>query len=120
MTDRMKTFDEFWPYYVGEHRLPINRLLHCIGTLTAVLCLLSAAVSLNPWIVLAAPLVGYGMAWVGHFRLEKNRPATFTYPLWSLRGDFKMCGLMLMGRMDGEVVRLYGSVHPAQDAPLLT
>lgn len=116
----MKTFDDFWPFYVGEHRLPINRLLHCIGTLTAVLFVLSAAASANPWLLLGAPAIGYGMAWVGHFRLEHNRPATFSHPLWSLRGDFKMCGLMLMGRMDAEVVRLYGSNHPAPDAPRIS
>jgi hypothetical protein len=113
----VKTFDEFWPFYVGEHRLPLNRMLHCVGTLTAVLMVLSAAVTVNPWLLLGAPLAGYGAAWIGHFGLEKNRPATFSHPLWSLRGDFKMCALMLSGAMDREVVRLYGSVHPAPDAP---
>ena len=104
----MKTFTEFWPHYVGEHRLPMNRMLHCVGTLMALLMVVSATVTLDPWLLLAAPLAGYGMAWVGHFKLEKNRPATFSHPLWSLRGDLQMCALMLMGRMDAEVERLCG------------
>lgn len=116
--ERIQTFEAFWPYYVGEHRLPMNRMLHCVGTLSAVLAILSGFT--NPWLFLAAPVAGYGAAWIGHFVLEKNRPATFTYPLFSVRGDFKMCGLMLMMRMDAEVERLYGSSHPAKDAPLLT
>ena len=115
----MKSFAEFWPYYVGEHRLPMNRMLHCVGTLMGTLMVVSAAVTLDPWLLLAAPLAGYGTAWIGHFRLEKNRPATFSHPLWSLRGDFKMCLMMLSGRMDPEVARLYGSAHPAPDAPRL-
>ena len=53
----------------------------------------------------AAPLAGYGFAWVGHFFFEKNRPATFTYPLWSLRGDFRMFWLTLVGRMGTEIER---------------
>ena len=119
MSEPMKTFDDFWPFYVGEHRLPLNRMLHCVGTLTGVLIVLSAVASLDPLLFLAAPLAGYGSAWVGHFILEKNRPATFSHPFWSFRGDFKMCGLMLMGRMDSEVERYYGSVHPDKDAPRL-
>ena len=116
MSEPMTTFDDFWPFYVGEHRLPLNRLLHCAGTLISVLVILSAVVTMNLWLLLAAPLSGYGAAWIGHFGLEKNRPATFSHPLWSLRGDFKMCALMLTGAMDREVVRYYGSVHPAQAA----
>ena len=51
------------------------------------------------------PVSGYGFAWYSHFFIEKNRPATFNYPLWSLLGDFKMFGLMCRGRMDAEVKR---------------
>jgi len=67
--------------------------------------------------LLATPVVGYGPAWIGHFFIEGNRPATFGHPLWSLRADFKMLSLALRGRMADEVTRIYGSPHPAPDAP---
>ena len=102
------TFEAFWPYYVGEHRLPLNRMLHAFGTLTALLVGLSALVSLDPKLIPAALVCGYGPAWLGHFVLEKNRPATLTYPLYSLRGDFRMVRLMLLGRMEAEIARLGG------------
>lgn len=109
MQPRLRTFEEFWPYYVSEHRKPATRALHFLGT-TLVIAALFAAALLSPWWLLAAPVVGYGPAWIAHFFVEKNRPATFTYPAWSLRADFRMFGLMLRGRMAPEVeraVRLY-------------
>jgi hypothetical protein len=118
-SERLGSFEAFWPFYVGEHRSPTNRGLHYAGT-TGVIGLLTWAILSQTWWVFAIlPLCGYGFAWYGHFIVEKNRPATFTYPLWSLMGDFKMFGLAMTGRMRGEVVRLYGSQHPAPDAPLL-
>ena len=102
--ERISTYGSFWPFYVSQHMNPTNRRLHFAGT-SLVLLSLAAAVLLSPVFLLAAPLAGYGFAWVGHFRYERNRPATFTYPLWSLRGDFQMFGLMLLGRMNPEVER---------------
>ena len=104
MVPRLPSFEEFWPYYVAQHSRAATRRLHFAGT-TMVLGALAAAVLVSPWWALAAPVVGYGPAWIGHFFVEKNRPATFTYPLWSLRGDFRMYGLMLVGRMRPEVER---------------
>ncbi len=98
MTERYRTYEEFWPFYVSQHRHPTCRALHFTGT-SLVLVALALAVVQSPLWVLAAPLAGYGFAWLGHFAFEKNRPATFTYPLWSLRGDFRMYRLMLLGRM---------------------
>jgi hypothetical protein len=72
---------------------------------------LVAAAVYNPWWLLAAPIVGYGFAWVGHFVIEKNRPATFKYPLWSLAADWKMWALMLTGRMGGEVKKAHAEVR---------
>jgi hypothetical protein len=102
--ERLKTFEEFWPYYVAQHMKPATRALHFGGT-TLVLGCLAAAVLVSPLWVAAAPVGGYLPAWIGHFLVERNRPATFTYPLWSLRGDFRMYRLMLLGRMDPELRR---------------
>jgi hypothetical protein len=97
--ERIQSFDEFYPFYLGEHAVPLCRILHFIGTTLVVATTITAAVSLNPWLLLAVPVLGYGFAWVGHFVVEKNRPATFTYPLWSLMGDFVMWSEMLRGRL---------------------
>ena len=107
---RLTSFEEFWPFYVSQHSRPSTRALHFAGS-TMVLGTLAAAALVSPWLALAAPVVGYGPAWIGHFFCEKNRPATFTYPLWSLRGDFRMYWLMLTGRMAPEVQRALHA-HP--------
>ncbi|HVK10828.1 MAG TPA: DUF962 domain-containing protein [Gemmataceae bacterium] len=99
----MRTFAEFWPYYVREHSNRTNRYLHFIGTLSALVLAVTLVVMGWWWLALALPVVGYGFAWVGHFVIEKNRPATFRHPLWSLLGDFKMFGLMAVGRMEAEL-----------------
>jgi hypothetical protein len=104
MPPRLGSYEEFWPFYVSQHRHPVNRGLHFLGT-TLVLGCLAAGVLVSPRWLLAAPFAGYGFAWFGHFFFERNRPATFTYPLWSLRGDFRMYGLMLLGRMGPELDR---------------
>ena len=96
---RFTSFREFFPFYLGEHADPRNRMLHYIGTSAAIL-LLVLTLTVGPWwLIFFLGPVGYGPAWVGHFIIEKNRPATFTYPLWSLMGDFVMLGLFLTGRL---------------------
>lgn len=107
---KLGSFEEFWPYYVSEHWKPGTRVLHFVGT-ALVLVSLGLAVVASPWWLAAAPLLGYGFAWVGHFFVERNRPATFTYPLWSLRGDFRMFRLILLGRMGPELERA-GRLYP--------
>jgi len=105
MIDReLKSFEEFWPHYLGEHLNPTNRALHFIGT-TLVYGAVVLAVLKSPAWLAAAPFLGYGFAWVGHFFVERNRPATFTYPLWSLRGDFRMHARMLTSRLDADLAR---------------
>lgn len=95
----MKTFAEFWPFYLQEHSHPLNRRLHFIGTFL-VHVIFIYALATQQWMLLwIVPVLGYGFAWVGHFIVEKNRPATFKHPLWSLRGDFKMFYLMLLGKL---------------------
>ncbi|MCA9772751.1 MAG: DUF962 domain-containing protein [Myxococcales bacterium] len=116
---RIETFEEFWPYYVGEHRKPLTRGLHYLGTSAALISAVLGAFTLNGWLVLIAPVLGYGPAWIGHFFVERNKPATFTYPGWSFLSDMKMVRLALRGKMAAEVTRLYGSPAPAPDAPCL-
>jgi hypothetical protein len=92
-------FQSFFPYYLREHAHPTCRALHYIGT-SVVLAILGYVVYAGqPVYLWAMPLVGYFFAWVGHFFIEKNKPATFTYPLWSLIGDFKMYFLFVSGRL---------------------
>ncbi|MDG0818208.1 DUF962 domain-containing protein [Bdellovibrio svalbardensis] len=95
----MKTFKEFWPFYLSEHSNLTNRRLHFVGTLLVHIIFISLLVTKQWAFAWALPIVGYGFAWVGHFIVERNRPATFKHPLWSLRGDFKMFYLMLMGKL---------------------
>jgi hypothetical protein len=109
---RFESFEDFWPYYVGEHRDPLCRALHYAGTTLAIGTVATAVLTANPAWLLLTPVVGYGPAWVGHFLIEGNVPATFKHPLWSLRGDFKMLRLAIEGRMAAEVERLHPSVTP--------
>jgi len=94
-----RSFAEFYPFYLGEHRHPASRVLHYLGTWGAVICLAGAMISGNPWWLLGALLSGYSFAWVGHFAFEHNRPATFHHPLYSLAGDFRMWWELNLGRL---------------------
>ncbi|HEY6644601.1 Mpo1-like protein [Povalibacter sp.] len=97
--DRFASFADFYPYYLSEHRTPMCRRLHFIGT-TLVLTVLVLAIALqNLWLLFAIPVVGYGFAWVGHFFFDRNRPATFSHPFYSLLGDFVLFRDMLVGRI---------------------
>ena len=95
---RFGSFKEFYPYYLEEHKLPRTKLFHFIGTLAAILFLIALAYTRNPLFILGALLSGYGAAWISHFFVEKNKPATFKYPLYSLLGDYRMFFEILMGR----------------------
>ena len=110
------SFDEFFPYYLAEHAHPVSRALHYVGTTAGTLVMLYAALTQSWALLLAYPVIGYGCAWIGHFVFEKNRPATFKYPLWSLRGDYKMLGLFLTGRLAGPLADGMGRYPRAEAA----
>ncbi|TPG05498.1 DUF962 domain-containing protein [Rhodanobacter glycinis] len=96
---RFHSFAEFYPFYLGEHSNRTCRRLHFIGsTLVIVVVVLAALSGQLRWLWLA-PLAGYGFAWVGHYGFEKNRPATFKHPLYSLLGDWVMYGQIWRGKI---------------------
>lgn len=104
MSQRIETYDEFWLYYLREHSLFSCRVLHYVGTVAS-LVMLGVALYFTPWLLLAVPVFGYGPAWIGHFFIEKNKPATFGYPLWSLISDYRMFALATTGRLGPELER---------------
>jgi len=93
------SFREFYPFYLAEHSNRTCRRLHFLGSSGALICLLLAVSSLNPWWLLGALVCGYGFAWIGHFFFEHNRPATFRHPLYSFVGDWAMYRDILAGRI---------------------
>ena len=96
-------FKEFWPYYVREHSHPASRMLHVVGTCASVTLLMAAVLTQKWWLLAGVPIVGYGLAWCGHYIFERNRPATFRYPFFSLRGDFVLLYKVLSLQMPGEI-----------------
>ena len=94
-----QSFAAFFPHYLREHASPRTRALHYVGTSLVIAIWLWAVFTVNLWLLLLTPIAGYLFAWVAHFFVEKNRPATFTYPWWSLIADFKMFGLWITGRL---------------------
>lgn len=89
-THSFRNFAEFYPYYLSEHRDRTCRRLHFAGSTVALVCLILLALTGNLWWLLGAAVSGYAFAWVGHFGFEKNRPATFRHPFYSLMGDWVM------------------------------
>jgi hypothetical protein len=98
-------YAEFWRRYLGAHADPRTRLLHYLGTLFGVTALVMAVVRHDwDWLV-AAPLGGYALAWVGHLAFEHNRPETFGHPAWALASDFRMLSLFATRRLGAELRR---------------
>ena len=103
MSERLRTYAEFWPFYLGEHRRAGTRAAHLLGTALGLALLILAAVTADWRWALAAVVIGYGFAWIAHATIERNRPATFAYPLWSFISDLRMLGLFVTGRLGGEL-----------------
>src|SRR5689334_20065910 len=90
----IRSFADFWPYYVRQHAREGTRVLHAIGSILAVITL-GVAFAVNRWLLLAVPVVGYAFAWFAHFFVEHNKPATFGHPFYSLAADYRMLFLMM-------------------------
>lgn len=105
MGERHASYAEFWPHYLREHARPLTRHIHAAGTALALL-LIALGLPVGPWwLLLLGVVAGYGLAWLSHLLVERNRPATFRHPLWSLISDFRMAFLMASGRLEGELRR---------------
>ena len=103
----MKTFADFWPFYVRAHSRATTRLLHAVGSTLALVCV-ALGIAVNAWYFLAAPVIGYAFAWFSHFFVQHNKPATFGHPFYSLGADYVMVFKMLTGRMGAEVEKHCG------------
>lgn len=99
MSRSFGSFRDFYPFYLQEHSNRTSRRLHFVGTVLFVSQWILALSSLNPWLWLTGPVTGYAFAWVGHFFFERNRPATFQHPVYSLIGDFAMARDIVLGRI---------------------
>ena len=103
--ERIQSYGEFWVFYLREHAQPATRALHLLGTALVLLSLVLFLAGQGwGWLVIA-PIAGYGPAWIAHFFVEHNKPATFRYPLWSLVSDFRMFALWACGRLGSELKR---------------
>ena len=99
MAEDIKTYRDFWPYYLREHRRPATRVLHYLGTTLGIAFLIVLLVTGNAWFLPIALVSGYLFAWIAHFTVERNKPATFQFPLWSLISDFRMYFLAIAGKL---------------------
>lgn len=112
---QFQTLSEFYPYYLSEHRKPLTRIMHFTGTALLIACFLYAVLT-GKWIwLLMVPVLGYGFAWVSHALIERNKPATFTYPLFSLCSDFIMFRDMLTGRIRKRMADAAALYPPGQN-----
>jgi len=109
--NRIATYAEFWRFYLREHARPQTRAWHYFGTSLALLCLAGAVGLGKPWLLAAMVVGGYLPAWIGHVAVEKNRPATLRYPLWSLLSDFRLYGAWLTGSLQRELAK--AGIEPA-------
>jgi hypothetical protein len=99
MSQRYQSFREFYPFYLSEHANPTCRRLHFVGTTLVIAFLATAILTRDAWWLVGALVAGYGFAWIGHFFFEHNRPATFTYPVYSFIGDWVMFKDLLTGKI---------------------
>jgi hypothetical protein len=97
--ERFKTFAEFYPFYLSEHKNRVSRRLHFVGTSIALAIFVAALTTQIWWLVALAFVQGYAFAWVGHFFFEHNKPATFKYPMFSFMGDWRLWWDVVTGKI---------------------
>lgn len=96
--EKYTTFSEFYPYYLSEHRKSGTRIMHFIGTTFFFMFVALMIFRFRPVFIPLAIITPYSFAWVAHFFIEKNKPATFQYPFYSLMGDFRLYFELLFGK----------------------
>ncbi len=116
---KFDTFEEFWPFYVMEHALPATRWFHFVGTSLGAALAIAGVVTGHYWLIPVGVVSGYGPAWISHFFIEKNKPASFKQPVYSFMGDWKMWLLIVTGRMGAEVEKAR-KIREAQAASTAT
>jgi len=99
MKERIQSFEAFYVFYLKQHSNKTCRLLHMVGTTVVIALVITAIYHRNAQLLILVPISGYGFAWIGHLFFEKNKPATFKYPFWSLKSDFKMYFEILLGKI---------------------
>ncbi|HAQ34250.1 MAG: hypothetical protein CMF74_08000 [Maricaulis sp.] len=109
---RLANYAEFWPHYLREHARPETRISHYIGSILAIGVLIWALVTQTWWALILVPVSGYFFAWISHAFMERNKPATFTHPLWSLISDYRMLWSAITGKLPGELRK--AGVTPAE------
>ena len=98
-----QSFAEFWPYYMAAHQDRRNRNIHYVGSAGGLAALVALAATGTWWLLPAGIVFGYACAWIGHFRFEHNKPATWVKPWWSFMGDWRMFWMKISGREEEAV-----------------
>lgn len=117
MADRIQNFEEFWPFYLREHALASTRWIHWLGTNAGLAVMLTGIATGRYWMIAMGFVTGYGFAWFSHFFIEKNKPASFSYPVWSFMADWKLWALIWTGQIKHHVAKYIDGAPETADAP---
>ena len=93
------TKPSFYNFYLDEHQNMACRRLHFAGSSFGLIGLAKSVKNRSAKPLLKGIAAGYACAWVGHFFFEKNKPASFKFPLKSFASDFRMYADVLRGHL---------------------